>query len=70
MKSYGTSLSIVALMILISMMMFAGCKTLKPVNPCAKCPRIWTGKAGDNPAANNEVWKCYNWVIKDQALEK
>jgi hypothetical protein len=50
---------------------FSSCKHVPVVvDPCAKCPKIWTGKAGTNPTENNEVWKCYDWILKSQELER
>ena len=31
---------------------------------CDKVPKVWWGRRGDNPSKNNNLWKCYDWILK------
>lgn len=63
---------IIGITILVSLtflMGFSGCNKPVAVDPCAKSPKMWTGRAGSTPA-DNDVWKCHNWILKSQDLER
>ena len=63
---------------LISSLFLTGCAHLQnppkptPIDPnmnCKNVPYVWWGRAGKDPS-QTDLWKCYDWILKAQALER